>query len=230
MLWDFRMKRNKDSNLKILVLSRNFPNNIVDSLGLWVKRLVCKVAEREDVKVISPTPYCPPIPRFYEYTRFRRVVHHSQENGFEIFYPRFIVGFGRILYPTEAISYLIGIHKKVARIRRKFAFDLIHAHFIYPDGVVAAFLAQHYNVPLVITEHAPWSPNWIDKSILIRFQALWAAKKSTFLIPVSRSVQKTMESFKIETRKIRVIPNGVDQKTFIPLKKGEKKNRNQILM
>lgn len=143
---------------RILVLSRNYPNNLLPGLGLWVKRLVHHCTGSCELKVISPVPYFPPVKGFEKYSRFCSIVRHSVEDDVEVFYPRFIVGLGKSIYPTEALSYYLGIRHTADRLHRESAFDLIHAHFTFPDGVVAAWLGRRYGVPVIITEHVPWRP------------------------------------------------------------------------
>lgn len=199
---------------RVLVVSRAYPNNVLTGLGLWVIRLVSQCTETCEIKVVSPVQYCPPLTGFSEYTRFRGVVRNRSDNGVEVFYPRFVVGPGRSLYPTEAILYYLGVRRQVDAIRRTFDFDIIHAHFSYPDGVAAALLGRRYGVPVVITEHAPWKPNWIDKSSIVRRQAVWAAKQSVFQIAVSRSVRDSIAHFTGQPEKIRIIHCGVDGSDF----------------
>jgi teichuronic acid biosynthesis glycosyltransferase TuaC len=199
---------------KVLVLSRSYPNDVLSGLGLWVKRLVQQCAETTPLKVISPVPYCPPLFGFPEYTKFRRVARQNSEDGVEVFHPRFVVGPGQRFYPGEALSYYVGTRRQADRIKRTFDFNIIHAHFSYPDGVAAVLLGRRYGVPVVVTEHAPWMPNWMDKSAVIRRQSVWAAKRAVFQIAVSGSVRDTIAHFTRDPGKIRVIHCGVDGAAF----------------
>ncbi|HWP49024.1 MAG TPA: glycosyltransferase [Candidatus Limnocylindrales bacterium] len=214
--------------LKVLILSRNYPNKVMKTLGLWVKRLVYHIAEICELRVISPVPYCPPLPGFPEYTRFRQVESQHKEDDMEVYHPRFLVGLGYSLYNLEALTYYFGVRRLVDEIRHDFPFEVIHAHFIYPDGVVGTWLGRRYGVPVVVTEHAPWQ-GWMDRYPLVRRQAVWAARKITLHITVSNYVRTTIAYFTGEPEKIRVIPNGVDGSVFTPLKNGVKPNPNQIL-
>lgn len=214
---------------RVLVLSRSYPNNILPQLGLWVKRLLHHCSDACELKVISPVPYFPPVKGFERYGRFRKIVRHSSEDGVEVFHPRFFVGPGISLYNTEALSYYMGIRSTADKLHKDSNFDLIHANFIYPDGVAAALLGRRYKIPVIVTEHAPWRPNWIDKYRLVRRQALWAARECKFLVAVSRSVKDTIVHFTGEPEKVRVIPIGVDGSVFTMDQGTGKVNKNQIL-
>jgi glycosyltransferase involved in cell wall biosynthesis len=212
---------------KVLVLSRNYPNAVLPYLGLWVERLVCHAAPACDQRVVAPVPYCPPLPGLPDYTRFRQVPARSVGDGVPVYHPRFLVGPGTLLYGAEAWGYYLGVRGLVKRLRQEFPFDLIHAHFSYPDGVVAEWLGRQYGVPVLVTEHALWRSG-MEQHGWVRRQAVAAASRITFHIAVSRQVRATIAHFTGSTDRIRVIPNGVDGGAFSLAAKGEYKS-TQIL-
>jgi glycosyltransferase involved in cell wall biosynthesis len=222
-------QQNMGRRCRVLVLSRAYPNSVLTGLGLWVKRLVQQCAKTSELKVISPVPYCPPLYGFPEYTKFRRIVRRRLENGVEVFHPRFVVGPGQALYSTEAVSYYLSARGQADKIRSTFDFDIIHANFSYPDGVAAALLGRRYGVPVVVTEHAPWMPNWMDKSAAVRRQSVWAAKRAVFQIAVSASVRDTIAHFTGDPTKIRVIHCGVDGAAFGLQPEPRIRRKDQIL-
>jgi teichuronic acid biosynthesis glycosyltransferase TuaC len=213
---------------KVLVLSRNYPNKATPILGLWVEGLVKHVSRLCEIKVIAPTPYCPPLPGLNEFTKFRSIERKRNSDGVEIFHPRFLTGPGYSTYNLEGSAYYWSIRQQVDRLREEFPFDLVHANFGYPDGVVAAKLAARYNVPFIITEHASWIP-WMNDYPQVRRQAVWAASRCAYHIAVSNFARQTIAHFTGETKKLCIVPNGVDTNVFKPLGVGEQKNPNQIL-
>ena len=213
---------------RVLVLSRNYPNRVTPLLGLWVEGLVRSIVEMCEVRVVAPTPYYPPLPGLSRHKRFREVALQEQQNGVEVFHPRFLAGPGYSLHDLEAKAYYWSIKNHIDQIRRTFPFDLIHAHFGYPDGVVAARLARRYGVPFVITEHALWRP-WMDDHPRVRRQAVWASGECDFHVAVSGHARDTISHFTGQTYKLRVIHNGVDGTVFTPLPDGRKPASNQIL-
>lgn len=199
--------------LRILCLARDFPNGEFPRLGLWTERLVRSCVDACETMVVSPVPYFPNFPGLPAYSRFRRVPHHEVRDGIEVFHPRFLAGPGHSLRVTEAVAYHAAISRLVARVHREFPFDLIHAHFSFPDGAVAARLGRRYKVPVVITEHASWRP-WMDRAPMVRRQAIAAARASTFVVAVSRALRDSIESFTGDPGRLRVIPNIVDGTVF----------------
>jgi glycosyltransferase involved in cell wall biosynthesis len=214
---------------RVLVLARSYPNNVFDLLGLWVRQLVVGSVEFCEPKVVSPVPWCPPLPQLPAYyASYRRVEARRRDEGVEVLHPRFLVGPGLSLRNAEAAFYYAAVRGEVARLRRTFPFDLIHAQFTYPDGVVGALLARKYGVPLVITEQAPWGES-LDDAPLVRRQALWAAGESAVHVGLSRSVKESIERYTGPSDRLRVIPNAVDGSVFTLPQNGTHRDRRQIL-
>lgn len=213
---------------RILTLSRLYPNKVMPIAGIYVERLVQAISAMCHVRVVAPVPYCPPLPRSLPQARFRDVPERSQTNSIEVLHPRFCTGPGYSLHSYEAHTYYWGVRRTVDRLRREFPFELIHAHMSYPDGVVAARLARLYDVPAMITEHAPWLP-WMDAYPRVRRQAVWASRQCAFHIAVSRYTRDTIAHFTGESEHFRVVPVGVDGSLFSPEPDGVNGDPNLIL-
>jgi glycosyltransferase involved in cell wall biosynthesis len=213
---------------RALVLSREYPNDIAEFVGMWVERLVRSSATLCQPRVIAPVPYAPPLPVSDYYRQFRRIDSRETRNGVEVVRPRFLIGPGQALRGAEAASYYASARRVADRLHEEVGFDLIHAHFTYPDGVAAVQLGKRYGVPTVITEHAPWGP-WLERQPLIRRQMLFAGDKVSAHIAVSRAVRKQIAHHTGRPDKVRVVPVGVDGREF-PLANGHhKRDPDQIL-
>ncbi len=204
------------SRSRVLVVSRSYPSDLLPILGLWVERPTQLLAECFDVRVLSPVPWCPPLPAvgpLRQYVRFRQIPRREQRAGIDVERPRFLAGPGRSLHRLEALAQERGARRSVERLRATFPFDLIHAHMIHPEGAVAHRLSQRYGVPFVVSEHAPWTTAWF-RSRRVRREALAAARAAAALLPVSSSVRETMRWFGIEGDCVHVVPVGVDSQLF----------------
>lgn len=213
----------------MLVLSRSYPNNVMDVLGLWVRSQVREVSRFCDVKVVSPVPYCPPVPGLPEnYTRFRRVARRLQDGSIESIHPRMFIGPGYSTHTTEWLLYLLAVRPTLKAIRRDFPFDVIHAQFTYPDGVAAVHLGRRFGVPVVITEQNIWGP-WLNQYPSVRARSIQAAKASACQIAISQAVRRTIEQFAGRLDTLVVIPDGVDGSEFTPRPAGLTARTDQIL-
>ena len=213
---------------RVLTLARSYPNGVFPELGLWTERPTRRIAEHCDVHVISPVPYCPPLPArgpMREYTRFRSIARRDSRDGVQVYRPRFVVGPGSSLYRFEARAYLRGIASVAERIHAESPVDLVHAHFIYPDGAAGYELARRWNVPLVVTEHAPWT-GWLERPG-VRGPALAAAGYATRIIAVSNYVRETIVEYTGDGACVDVIPNGVDGSLYRP--SADTRDENLIL-
>jgi len=214
---------------KVLVLSKSYPNNVFEVLGLWVENLVRHSAKFCAPKVIAPVQYCPPIPGLPEYyKRFRTIPRHCLASGIEVFHPSMLVGPGYSLHSIESRIYYWAARRVAKRLRRDFPFDLIHAHFTYPDGVAAVRLGKQFGVPIIITEQNPWGP-WMDEDTAVRRQTIRAAQECTFQIAISRSVRESIVRLTGESDKLRVVPDAVDGDIFTLPEQGQRPILDQII-
>lgn len=200
--------------MKILYLSRNYPNAASPFIGLWVEGLVRAMAEIADVRVVAPIPYVPPLLPLAQ-SRLRDIPALRAQHGVDVLAPRYVLGPGYTTHDFEAASYHAGVAAVVDRLRERFPFDLIHAHFVYPDGAAAAKLARRYGTPLVITDHAPWLP-WMREYPNVRRQALEALGAAALHFSVGSSLRQTVVDVAGEQEKLRIVPNGVDIDIFSP--------------
>jgi glycosyltransferase involved in cell wall biosynthesis len=203
--------------MRVLVLSRSYPSDVLSTLGLWVEHPTRLLAERCDIRVLASSPWCPPLPAIgplRQYQRFRRIPRRETRAGIPIERPRFLTGPGRSTYAFDALTQDIGSRRAVRRVRSEFPFDLVHAHMIYPEGAVARRLGERFGVPFIVTEHAPWTEEWFQSQRVQR-EALQAAGEAAALLPVSTSVRETMVAYGVEPSRARVIPVGVDSDRFV---------------
>jgi glycosyltransferase involved in cell wall biosynthesis len=100
-------------------------------------------------------------------------------------------------------------------ISEGFDFDLIDAHYFYPDGVAAAMLGRRFGKPVAITARGS-DINVIAQFPGARRQILWAASRAAALITVSRALKDAMIQLGIADERIRVLRNGVDLQMFHP--------------
>lgn len=188
-------------------------------LGLWVEAPTSLVAREVDVEVVSPVPWCPPLPSvgpLGDVVKFRRVPPSQVRDGVRVHHPRYLAGPGYRLHRYEADLLARATTRLVTRLHRRRPFDLIHAHFTYPEGVAADRIAQTLGLPLVVTEHAPWRP-WFERYPSVAAQTVPVARRVSRHLAVSRRVAEDIRSYTGETGdRVTVVPVGVDESRFLP--------------
>lgn len=109
-------------------------------------------------------------------------------------------------------------------IKEGFEFDLIDAHYYYPDGVAAGFLAKWLGKPFVVTARGS-DVNLISRYAFPRRLMEKSAKASSASIGVSKALVDQMARLGFPTEKLMVFRNGVDIDRFVPENKLVSRNR-----
>jgi len=105
--------------------------------------------------------------------------------------------------------------------RQRIRFDIIHAHFVYRPGYIAAILGKILGKPAIITAHgSDIHQNLYNEDRLFRKRTIDAMRWSNKIIAVSESLKKMIgkEGF---GKKTCVIPCGFSEKEFYPMDKKE---------
>ncbi len=205
--------------MKILVFTTLFPNSRMPQHGLFIKARVTALAQKHEVRVIAPVPYFPPKGSLLakwniseKWFRFSQVPQEEEIGGIKVYHPRYLVTpkIGRALYGFLMYFSLRGFVKK---LRRSFDFDLIDAHFLYPDGFAAVKIARALKKKVVLNGRGT-DINWYPKFPLIRRSIQYAAENADAVTVVSETLRDEMKKWGIGKDKTVVIPNGVDINTF----------------
>jgi glycosyltransferase involved in cell wall biosynthesis len=100
-------------------------------------------------------------------------------------------------------------------MREGAGFELIDAHYFYPDGIAAVLLGRALGRPVVVTARGS------DLHILARHPVprrwiKWAALRADGLITVSSGLKQRLIDLGIAAGRVRVLRNGVDLARFSP--------------
>src|SRR4030095_11935797 len=71
-------------------------------------------------------------------------------------------------------------------LRREFDFQILDAHYVYPDGVAAVKLARAFGVPCVITARGS-DINLLPRHEMVRRQISAALREADAVVGVSRA-------------------------------------------
>jgi glycosyltransferase involved in cell wall biosynthesis len=99
------------------------------------------------------------------------------------------------------------------QIRDGHDFDLIDAHYFYPDGVAAFLLGRVLDRPVSITARGS-DLNIIAQHALPRRWIRWAAQNADGLVVVSGGLKRRLAELGVD--RVRVLRNGVDLALFRP--------------
>lgn len=106
----------------------------------------------------------------------------------------------------DAYAWLLG------RVQRRYQFDVVHCHSVYPTGYVAARSAAIARLPLVITSHGgdvcPTSRLLKKPSLPARFA--YALQHADALVAISQFTAARFGELCSQPARIVAIPNGID--------------------
>lgn len=198
--------------MDILVISRNYPNNIQKTRGTFVASQVFGIkklyAENYNFVVISPIGYLPNALNYIYSSVVNKISLEEVVDNLKIFYPRWFVlpkNSLKIIYPF----FLWRSINKIIKLKN-ISSDVIHAHFCYPDGVVGYYLAKQRRKPLIITAHTG-SIHILNKKFYWKYFMKDAFSYASKIIAVSPRIKNELISFGIKSDKITVIPNIIPQ-------------------
>jgi glycosyltransferase involved in cell wall biosynthesis len=202
--------------IRVLLFSTLYPSAERPAHGIFVEtrlRELLKTGE-VDVRVIAPVPwFFSTHPRWGERARMAATPAQETRNGIQVVHPRYplLPKVGMTIAPALLALACIAPIRQLQR--DGFDFDLIDAHYYYPDGVAAAWLARHFKKPLAITARGT-DLNLIAQAALPRRMILWAARQAQASIGVCKALMDVLRDMGVDPRKLHVMRNGVDLQRF----------------
>jgi teichuronic acid biosynthesis glycosyltransferase TuaC len=196
--------------MRVLTLSSVYPSATMPTRGLFVHERTRHIARLADVEVVAPVSWFPLNRRFRGVDR-TSVASEETRDGLTVHHPRFFSVPG-LFKSLDAAFYFVSLLPALRRLGRRFRFELVDAHFGYPDGVGGLLLAMALRLPLTVTLRG--SESRLAGSRLHRAQLRWLLRRADRTIAVSRSLGDLALSLGAPASRIRVIPNGIDGSRF----------------
>ena len=200
---------------RLLVYTRVYPNASQPNYGLFVRERMRRVARELDLVVVAPVPWFPfqgLIRRFKPHFR-PEVPDYEEQDGIRVYHPRFFC-FPGFLKWTDPLFQALGSLATLRRLKREHGFDVIDAHFVYPDGVAARLLGRWLETPYTITLRG--SLLRFGKSRLQQAQIEQALTRAAKVFSVADSLRRDALSWGQHPDHVQVVGNGVDLERFGP--------------
>jgi teichuronic acid biosynthesis glycosyltransferase TuaC len=210
--------------MKILSLSSVYPNPSEPGLGLFVRSRLEQMAARADVKVIAPIPLLDYSNPKGTLLRHRTFPLKRQDGAIEVYHPRWL--FPPKGTPANVLCEFFRMAPLVCAIRRTFPFDMIDAHFGYPEGAAAAHLAALVRVPFTITLRG--SETVFAASPARRLVLRWAMRRAAHVITVSNDLRDFAIREGVAPNRATTVPNGIDSDIFHLRDAGAARHRQRL--
>ena len=204
--------------MRILTFTTLYPSALQPQHGIFVEtRLRNLVASRAvDARVVAPCPWFPSASaRFGRYGLSARIPREENRHGLHIDHPRYpmLPKIGMSAAPLGLFAAVLPLLRR--QIVDGLDFDLIDAHFFYPDGPAAVLLGLALGRPAVVTARGS-DLNIIARHVIPRQWIRWAAQHADGLVAVSSGLRQRLVELGIAAERVQVLRNGVDLAFFHP--------------
>lgn len=207
-----------EPRLRVLTTTTLYPSSVSPRHGIFVQTRLAhlQASTPVDVQVVAPVPWFPfRAACFGRYADFAATPHHEQREGLDVVHPRYLV-IPRVGMSLQPISLAATLMRTVRQFQRQGQrFDVIDAHYFYPDGVAAARVAQRLGLPVVITARGS-DINLIARLPGPREAIVSAARQAARVIAVSGALKEALVELGVDAGQIEVLRNGVDTECFAP--------------
>ncbi len=203
--------------IDLLTYTSLYPNSIQTRHGVFIENRIRQLVASGKIssRVLSPVPWFPlKSELFGSYREFAQIPDKEQRFGIDVTHPRYplIPKIGMSLTPLLMAT---ATYKAARSLLREKPFQLIDAHYFYPDGVAAALLGKWLGCPVVISARGT-DINLFPDYLLPRKMIVWAANNAGEIITVCQSLKDKLVDLGVSEQKITVLSNGVDAQLFQP--------------
>jgi len=226
----------------VLVISSLFPDPSRPIFGIFVKNQVYNQRFLCNQVVIVPVRIFPPVeiwkkiihPRHFLhelrhwYLQVKKIPQYGYLDDIPVYYPRYsslprpLIGtWGWFAYPI--------LKKLVFSLHQKDHFDIIHAHYALPEGVIALLLQKWMKVPFVVSIHGADLTYAAKKNELNRFILKRVFISAEFILANSTKTAQEILMYHNEPPKILIVRLGADYPSEKQISTKIKHKKLQIL-
>lgn len=204
--------------ISVLTVSTLFPNPAQPNHGIFVETRLRKVLATRKITshVLAPIAWLPPLLGYKGLGPTRNVPGRILREGLTVEHPRYVVVPKIGMNVAPRLLYLAMRRRLQTLLDEGRRFDLIDAHYFYPDGVAATWLAKTFGLPVVVTARGT-DINLISNYPTPRRLIQRAAANANALITVSAALKDKLITLGVKSEKIVVLRNGVDLERFHPI-------------
>jgi len=204
--------------MKLLTFSTLYPNAVTPHHGVFVENRLRHLLSGGQVqsRVVAPVPWFPFGAKvFGEYGGFSRVPKSETRHGVLIDHPRYMVipKIGMNWVPSAMAASALPVIQRI--IAEGYDFDVLDAHYFYPDGVAAIKIGQALGKPVTITARGT-DINLVPHYDKPRAMIQSAAKQASAVVTVCQALKDGLIDLGVERDRIEVLRNGVDLEIFSP--------------
>lgn len=210
--------------MKILTITSLFPNNIQPNFGNFIFQRMAAFSRLKgnNVTSVSPVPFCPNWIKKEEWAALRSIKNNEKRGGIKVHHPRYLL-IPKISMQFHGLFMWLGIKNLVIRLHREKQLSLIDGHYIYPDGLSAVLAGKMLNIPVVLSARGS-DIHQFSTFHTIRPQIAYALRHADQIISVCNALKEIIVNLGVPSKKVHVIPNGLDSSKFNIVDRAKAKN------
>lgn len=203
--------------MNICILTHGYPRFPNDPTAPFIESIAETLQKYRKMNVTVLTPDTP---------KFSRTPgdHSVILKTYRYFFPRQLQGLGyantlvndcrmkRYVYLLAPFFFVSGVFH-LFHLHHKHHFDVIHAHWLLPNGFIGAVLSKIFKIPLVITLHG--SDIFVSKqNPFFKMLAKWTLKQTSMVTSVTPAFMPDLAAFGVPRERRCLIPNGINAEEF----------------
>lgn len=201
---------------RIVTFTNLFPSSVMPAHGVFVYERMHRVAKAGGLpwEVVAPVPQVAWFVRTGIYSRWAEVKHRETWQGVPVHHPRYRHWPG-LSQRRQAAAMAAGARAAVAALAANERI-VLDAHYLWPDGVAAAQLAQELGVPFTLTARGT-DLNLIANDPVIAERIAEASARAFACAAVSAALGDRFAAVSgLPRSRITDVRNGVDLERFHP--------------
>ncbi|MGK0299527.1 MAG: teichuronic acid biosynthesis glycosyltransferase TuaC [Planctomycetota bacterium] len=202
--------------MHLVTFSNLFPSSVMPGHGTFVYERMRRVAAASGCRwsVVAPVPEVIWPLRRGIYKQWADVPSREQWQGVDVYHPRFRHWPG-MSQRHQANAVAAGA-KSVVRELLAAGDGVLDAHYLWPDGVAAAKLAEEFSVPFTLTARGT-DVNVLAQDASLAPRIAEAAARAHACMAVSDALSKRFAAAcKLPESEVVTVRNGVDLERFVP--------------
>jgi glycosyltransferase involved in cell wall biosynthesis len=201
-------------DLKLLFLTQTYPRFAGDTSGPFIQDLARALVRAGDAVTVL-APHAPGVARAWDDAGVAvRTFRYAPDRFESLGYSRSLDADERVKPAAAVVAplYVLAARRALRRLLEAERFDLLHAHWIVPNGLVAAPLGKR--VLLAIGLHG--SDVFLAEKPLVRSRVAGALRRTALMTGCSPELVDRVAALGIAGDRCHVIPYGVDTELFHP--------------
>lgn len=211
---------------RLIVFSSLFPNAAQPHAGLFIRERMFRVGRFLPITVISPRPWFPgqSLIRLWKPDYRPEPAARESQFGVEVRFPRFLALPG-LFRQWDGLMMALACWPLVRRLKNQ-GYNVIDAHFAYPDGYAATLLGRWLKLPVSITLRGTETPH--ARNPVLRPRLIRALLGADRVFSVSDSLRQLALALGMPEARGRVVGNGIDLQRFQPVDRADARARYRL--